>query len=71
MAVPESITIPLRLPRGEAMALAWLRPGIHFETCDNFASAFVIYDRNAKCDIIWSGANFIVTTSAEAGLAAR
>jgi hypothetical protein len=40
MAVPESITIPLRLPRGEAMALAWFRPSIHFETCSsaNFLS---------------------------------
>jgi hypothetical protein len=70
MAVPESITIPLRLPRGEAMALAWLRPGIHFETCDSFATASVIYDRHAECDIVCSSANFLSTTSAEAGLAA-
>jgi hypothetical protein len=69
MAVPESITIPLRLPRGEAMALAWLRPGFHVETCDDFATAFVVYDHYAKCANIRSGANFL-HTSIQAGLAA-
>jgi hypothetical protein len=70
MAVPGSITIPLRLPRGEAVALAWLSLSINSETCDNFATAAVAYGRSTERDIIWPGVNFLRTTAAKAGLAA-
>ena len=67
MAAPEPITIPLRLPHGEAMALARLCQRFHFETCVDFASAFVAYDGRAECDVIWSAVNVLRTALADAG----
>lgn len=69
MAVPETITIPLRLPRGEAMALARFCKRIHFETCVDFTSAFVTYGDRAESDVLWSAVNLLRTALAEAGFA--
>jgi hypothetical protein len=71
MAVAELITIPLRLPRGEAMALARLCKCIHVETCVDFATAFTGYENCAESDVIWSAVNLLRTALAEAGFASR
>jgi hypothetical protein len=71
MAVPELITIPLRLARGEAMALARLCQCIHVETCVDFASAFAAYGGRAEGDVIWSAVTSLRTALAKAGFAPR
>ena len=71
MAAPEIITIPLRLPRGEAMALARFCKRVHFETCVDFASAFVTYDDRAESDVIWSAVNLLRAALAETGFVPR
>jgi len=72
MADSEAITIPLRLPSDEAMALSQLCKRIDYETCVRFASIFNCYSGGrAECDVMWSALHMLRAALAEVGFAPR
>jgi hypothetical protein len=71
MAVPETIPIPLHLPRDEATALAQFTKRIDHGTVAGFASPTVTYDDCPEADTMWSGLCMLRAALAEAGFAPR
>jgi hypothetical protein len=70
-AANSTITIPLRLPSGEATALAHLLKRIDYDTCVRFASLFDHYDGRAECDVMWSALGLLRAALAAVGFAPR
>ena len=71
MATQEAITIPLRLPSDEAMALAQLAKRVGYDDCVRLSSRFDRYSGRAECDVMWSAVNLLRAALAEAGFAPR
>ncbi len=71
MADSEVITIPLCLPRNEAVALAQFVKRIDFDTCARFAALTVTYDGPAERNVIWSGVLTLQGALASAGYTTR
>ena len=71
MANPEAITIPLRLPSDEAMALAQLAKRVGYDDCARLSSRFDRYNGRAECDVMWSALNLLRAALAEVGFAPR
>jgi hypothetical protein len=71
MADQEAITIPLRLPSNEALALAQLVKRTGYDDCVRLSSRFDRYDGRAECDVMWSALNILQRQLAEAGFAPR
>jgi hypothetical protein len=71
MAVPETIPIPLTLPRCEAQALAQFTKRIDRDTVAGFAGMFELYDSGTEADVMWNGVNLLRSALAEAGFAPR
>jgi len=59
MAESEAITIPLRLPSDEALALAQLAKRVGYEDCVRLSSRFDRYDGRAECDVMWSAMHML------------
>jgi hypothetical protein len=71
MADRQVITIPLRLPSDEAMALSQLAKRVGYDDCVRLSSRFVFYSGRSECDVMWSGLHMFRAALAEAGFAPR
>jgi hypothetical protein len=71
MADSKTITIPLRLPSSEAMALAQLVKRVSYDDCVRLSSSFDRYNGRAECDVMWSALNLLRAALAEVGFAPR
>jgi len=71
MASSDTITIPLILPFDEATALAQFVKRVDYDTCNRFASTFVLYSGRTEGDTMWSALHMLRAALAEAGFAPR
>ena len=71
MADSEAITIPLRLPSDEALALAQLAKRIGYDDLIRYSSRHERYGKRLEIDVMWSAVNLVQRQLAEAGFAPR
>jgi hypothetical protein len=72
MANPQTITIPIDLPRDEASAFAELLKRTSYDDCLRRSNRNKRYgDGREEADVMWAGLRLVETQFAEAGFAPR
>ena len=72
MPDPETITIPLELPRDEAHAFSNMLKRFHYSDAERFSSKTFRYaDDRREADVMWSAVRTVERQFNEAGFAPR
>jgi hypothetical protein len=71
MADSEAITISVRLPSDEALALAQVVKRIGYDDLTHYPSRHECYGRRVEIGVMWSAVNIVQRQLAEAGFAPR